>query len=122
MLFERIAATRTLSSMDNRVHPPHGRIHPYEYGYLTEFQSHEPEFDYLKSLEIEEKINKVRWCHGQSAGKMLVSGGGCDGAQVLRCGAGAARAGMEAPLRHAARLPVPTDFDQRQDGQALEGV
>lgn len=30
--------------------------------YLTEFQSHEPEFDYLKSLEIEEKINQVRWC------------------------------------------------------------
>ena len=24
-------------------------------------QSHEPEFDYLKSLEIEEKINKIRW-------------------------------------------------------------
>ena len=23
-------------------------------------QSHEPEFDYLKSLEIEEKINKIR--------------------------------------------------------------
>eukprot|EP00700_Malawimonas_jakobiformis_P000885 EC719761.1.p1 GENE.EC719761.1~~EC719761.1.p1 ORF type:complete len:123 (+),score=10.35 EC719761.1:83-451(+) len=26
-----------------------------EYRFLTEFQSHEPEFDYLKSLEIEEK-------------------------------------------------------------------
>jgi serine/threonine-protein phosphatase 2A regulatory subunit B len=25
------------------------------------FRSHEPEFDYLKSLEIEEKINKIRW-------------------------------------------------------------
>ena len=25
------------------------------------FQSHEPEFDYLKSLEIEEKINKIRF-------------------------------------------------------------
>ncbi|XAR50203.1 hypothetical protein NMG60_11004465 [Bertholletia excelsa] len=35
--------------------------HP-EFQYKTEFQSHEPEFDYLKSLEIEEKINKVRWC------------------------------------------------------------
>ncbi|KAK9104414.1 hypothetical protein Scep_021258 [Stephania cephalantha] len=35
--------------------------HP-EYRYKTEFQSHEPEFDYLKSVEIEEKINKVRWC------------------------------------------------------------
>jgi serine/threonine-protein phosphatase 2A regulatory subunit B len=26
-----------------------------EYKFYTEFQSHEPEFDYLKSLEIEEK-------------------------------------------------------------------
>ncbi|KAJ4975017.1 hypothetical protein NE237_008191 [Protea cynaroides] len=33
-----------------------------EYRYKTEFQSHEPEFDYLKSVEIEEKIIKVRWC------------------------------------------------------------
>lgn len=31
------------------------------YAYKTEFQSHEPEFDCLKSLEIEEKINKLRW-------------------------------------------------------------
>lgn len=38
---------------------------PYEFRYLTEFQSHEPEFDYLKSLEIEEKINKVRWVQGR---------------------------------------------------------
>jgi len=33
-----------------------------QYCFLTEFQSHEPEFDYLKSLEIEEKINCIR-CH-----------------------------------------------------------
>jgi len=72
VLFERISAEKTLSSMDQRGPAHHGRIHPYEYGYLTEFQSHEPEFDYLKSLEIEEKINKVRWCYGQSSGKMLV--------------------------------------------------
>jgi hypothetical protein len=31
-----------------------------QYCFLTEFQSHEPEFDYLKSLEIEEKINCIR--------------------------------------------------------------
>ena len=29
--------------------------------FFTEFQSHEPEFDYLKSLEIEEKINQIKW-------------------------------------------------------------
>jgi serine/threonine-protein phosphatase 2A regulatory subunit B len=34
-----------------------------EYRVMTEFQSHEPEFDYLKSLEIEEKINKIKWLH-----------------------------------------------------------
>jgi len=38
-----------------------GAYNQYEYRYLTEFQSHDPEFDYLKSLEIEEKINKIRW-------------------------------------------------------------
>jgi len=27
-----------------------------------DFQSHSPEFDYLKSLEIEERIHSVRWC------------------------------------------------------------
>ncbi|CAN0890343.1 Serine/threonine protein phosphatase 2A 55 kDa regulatory subunit B beta isoform [Linum grandiflorum] len=37
-------------------------LHRPIYHYKAEFQSHEPEFDYLKSLEIEEKINTVRWC------------------------------------------------------------
>lgn len=32
-----------------------------EFSVYSTFQSHEPEFDYLKSLEIEEKINKIRW-------------------------------------------------------------
>mmetsp|Transcript_5435 Transcript_5435/g.5403 ORF Transcript_5435/g.5403 Transcript_5435/m.5403 type:complete len:508 (+) Transcript_5435:160-1683(+) len=32
-----------------------------EYKFYTEFQSHDAEFDYLKSLEIEEKINKIKW-------------------------------------------------------------
>eukprot|EP00761_Pharyngomonas_kirbyi_P008734 gb/GECH01008746.1/.p1 GENE.gb/GECH01008746.1/~~gb/GECH01008746.1/.p1 ORF type:complete len:227 (+),score=35.69 gb/GECH01008746.1/:1-681(+) len=31
------------------------------YKVLTRFRSHEAEFDYLKSLEIEEKINQIRW-------------------------------------------------------------
>ena len=46
---------------------------PFEYRYLTEFQSHEPEFDYLKSLEIEEKINKVRWARRNVAGAETAS-------------------------------------------------
>ncbi|KAF7356019.1 Protein phosphatase PP2A regulatory subunit B [Mycena venus] len=44
-----------------------------EYKFYTEFQSHEPEFDYLKSLEIEEKINKIRWCGRQNSAHFLLS-------------------------------------------------
>ncbi|XP_010519191.1 PREDICTED: serine/threonine protein phosphatase 2A 55 kDa regulatory subunit B beta isoform-like isoform X2 [Tarenaya hassleriana] len=46
--------------------------HP-EFRYKTEFQSHEPEFDYLKSLEIEEKINKIRWCQPTNGSLFLIS-------------------------------------------------
>ncbi|KAL9262852.1 Serine/threonine protein phosphatase 2A 55 kDa regulatory subunit B beta isoform-like protein [Drosera capensis] len=48
------------------------RKHP-EFRYKTEFQSHEPEFDYLKSLEIEEKINKIRWCQTANGALFLLS-------------------------------------------------
>jgi hypothetical protein len=55
------AAAQRSAPMDARAPasppPPHA---PFEYRYTTEFQSHEPEFDYLKSLEIEEKINQAR--------------------------------------------------------------
>ncbi|XP_038686836.1 serine/threonine protein phosphatase 2A 55 kDa regulatory subunit B beta isoform-like isoform X2 [Tripterygium wilfordii] len=44
-----------------------------EYRYKTEFQSHEPEFDYLSSTEIEEKINKVRWCATPNGALFLLS-------------------------------------------------
>ncbi|KAK9461618.1 WD40-repeat-containing domain protein [Lipomyces oligophaga] len=44
-----------------------------EYKFHTEFQSHEPEFDYLKSLEIEEKINKIKWCKRTSSAHFLIS-------------------------------------------------
>ncbi|XP_022883604.1 serine/threonine protein phosphatase 2A 55 kDa regulatory subunit B beta isoform-like [Olea europaea var. sylvestris] len=49
-----------------------GTRHP-EFHYKTEFQSHEPEFDYLKSLEIEEKINKIRWCQTANGAVFLLS-------------------------------------------------
>ncbi|KAG1054787.1 hypothetical protein G6F43_003217 [Rhizopus delemar] len=35
--------------------------------------SHEPEFDYLKSLEIEEKINQIKWCKRQNSAHFLLS-------------------------------------------------
>ncbi|ODN91481.1 protein phosphatase PP2A regulatory subunit B [Cryptococcus wingfieldii CBS 7118] len=43
-----------------------------EYKFYTEFQSHEPEFDYLKSLEIEEKINRIKWCKRQNSAHFLL--------------------------------------------------
>ena len=49
-----------------------------EYKFHTEFQSHEPEFDYLKSLEIEEKINKIKWCKRQNSAHFLLSTNGQD--------------------------------------------
>ncbi|KAL9267762.1 Serine/threonine protein phosphatase 2A 55 kDa regulatory subunit B beta isoform-like protein [Drosera capensis] len=73
VLFERTdtkdhgVSRRNLERMDF----PIGR-HP-EFRYKTEFQSHEPEFDYLKSLEIEEKINKIRWCQTANSALFLLS-------------------------------------------------
>jgi serine/threonine-protein phosphatase 2A regulatory subunit B len=59
--------------MDQRAPPPLPRGPGFEYRYLTEFQSHEPEFDYLKSLEIEEKINKVRWVRSSNNTKHIIA-------------------------------------------------
>lgn len=47
-----------------------------EYNVYSTFQSHEPEFDYLKSLEIEEKINKIRWLPQSNAAHFLLSTNG----------------------------------------------
>ncbi|CAM9165319.1 unnamed protein product [Heterosigma akashiwo] len=44
-----------------------------EYKFLMEFQSHEQEFDYLKSLEIEEKINKIKWLRPTNNAAFLLS-------------------------------------------------
>ncbi|XP_010267023.1 PREDICTED: serine/threonine protein phosphatase 2A 55 kDa regulatory subunit B beta isoform-like isoform X2 [Nelumbo nucifera] len=72
VLFERTDTRhhgfrRDLERMDNPI-----SRHP-EFRYKTEFQSHEPEFDYLKSLEIEEKINKIRWCQTANSALFLLS-------------------------------------------------
>lgn len=44
-----------------------------EYKFYTEFQSHDAEFDYLKSLEIEEKINKIKWLKRFNQSNFLLS-------------------------------------------------
>lgn len=51
-----------------------------EYRFFTEFQSHEAEFDYLKSLEIEEKINQIRWCKSSNSALFLLSTNGANAA------------------------------------------
>ncbi|KAH9315096.1 hypothetical protein KI387_023723 [Taxus chinensis] len=72
VLFERTDGKDLHSRKDlERMDYPVTR-HP-EFRYKTEFQSHEPEFDYLKSLEIEEKINKIRWCTPANGGLFLLS-------------------------------------------------
>ncbi|GMH03743.1 hypothetical protein Nepgr_005582 [Nepenthes gracilis] len=73
VLFERTDTKDHCSSRRDleRMDYPVGR-HP-EFRYKTEFQSHEPEFDYLKSLEIEEKINKIRWCQTANSALFLLS-------------------------------------------------
>lgn len=49
-----------------------------DYTVYSTFQSHEPEFDYLKSLEIEEKINKIRWLRRKNQAHFLLSTNGND--------------------------------------------
>ncbi|EDK42742.1 protein phosphatase PP2A regulatory subunit B [Lodderomyces elongisporus NRRL YB-4239] len=44
-----------------------------EYKFFTEFQSHDAEFDYLKSLEIEETINKIKWLKSGTNALYLLS-------------------------------------------------
>ncbi|KAB8086527.1 hypothetical protein EE612_009860 [Oryza sativa] len=72
VLFERTDSRDSASRSElERQDYPIAR-HP-EFRYKTEFQSHEPEFDYLKSLEIEEKINKIKWCQTANNALFLLS-------------------------------------------------
>ncbi|KAI6177024.1 Serine/threonine-protein phosphatase 2A 55 kDa regulatory subunit B [Aphelenchoides bicaudatus] len=44
-----------------------------EFNVYSTFQSHEPEFDYLKSLEIEEKINQIKWLKKKNQANFIIS-------------------------------------------------
>ncbi|KAK6911952.1 WD40 repeat [Dillenia turbinata] len=72
VLFERTDAKEHGGSRRDLERMDYPSRHP-EFRYKTEFQSHEPEFDYLKSLEIEEKINKIRWCQTANGALFLLS-------------------------------------------------
>ena len=46
----------------------------FDYRYCSEIQSHEPEFDHLKSLELDEKINAVEFlCTPKASTVQLLS-------------------------------------------------
>jgi len=47
--------------------------HYGEYNVYSTFQSHEPDFDYLKSLDIDEKINQIKWLKRCNAAHFLLS-------------------------------------------------
>ncbi|CAN6907146.1 unnamed protein product [Brassica oleracea] len=72
VLFERTDTKDHGRSRRDAEQMDYAAKHP-EFRYKTEFQSHEPEFDYLKSLEIEEKINKIRWCQPANGALFLLS-------------------------------------------------
>ncbi|KAJ5079435.1 protein phosphatase pp2a regulatory subunit b [Anaeramoeba ignava] len=44
-----------------------------EYKFLCEFQSHSSQFDYLKSVDIEEKVNRIQWLPNQPNARFLLS-------------------------------------------------
>lgn len=46
---------------------------PIEYEYLLDYQSHNKEFDYMKSEEIGQKINFIKWMHNNGPQMNLVS-------------------------------------------------
>jgi len=50
--------------------------HRGEFKVYCTFQSHEPEFDYLKSLEIEEKINTLQWLRQSNPAHFLLTTNG----------------------------------------------
>lgn len=65
-----------------------------DYNVYSTFQSHEPEFDYLKSLEIEEKINQICWVKQSGSSLFLLTTNGAlygvvrqsVGVRMLVCG------------------------------------
>jgi WD40 repeat protein len=66
----KIHVFRKNPEYDDRSHDPED-TNPMFNKYL-QFQSHNAEFDYLKSLEIEERINSVRWCRREAADTQLL--------------------------------------------------
>ena len=45
----------------------------FDYRYFSEMQSHEPEFDHLKSIELEEKINAIEFVNNPQSSLQMLS-------------------------------------------------
>ena len=75
VIFESSEVTHRQQQRDNGADGDQAYASPkdIEYRFYCEFQSHEPEFDYLKSLEIEEKINRIRWRRGKAGPLFILS-------------------------------------------------
>ncbi|KAJ1452586.1 protein phosphatase 2A regulatory B subunit [Pelagophyceae sp. CCMP2097] len=87
------------------------------YAAYAAFKSHDSEFDYLKSLEIEEKINKIRFCKPVNSSTFLLSTNdktiklwkvGPKAVESVEPAAGRARSGGAGGRRSAAELRLPT--------------
>jgi hypothetical protein len=52
------------------------------YKFHCEFQSHDPEFDYVKSLAIDERINKIKWLQPTNNAQYMLS---TNGEWTARC-------------------------------------
>jgi serine/threonine-protein phosphatase 2A regulatory subunit B len=57
----------------DRAKSKQGRDKGLEFKFYAEFQSHNPEFDCLKSLEIEEKVNMIEWLKPRNNGLFLLA-------------------------------------------------
>eukprot|EP01086_Lenisia_limosa_P006390 TRINITY_DN25180_c0_g1_i1.p1 TRINITY_DN25180_c0_g1~~TRINITY_DN25180_c0_g1_i1.p1 ORF type:complete len:457 (-),score=85.02 TRINITY_DN25180_c0_g1_i1:59-1429(-) len=68
VFFQRVQPSTVKKPGGRRADAP-----PPEFRFYTEFQSHEPEFDYLKSLEIEEKVNKVKWLKSTNSARLVLT-------------------------------------------------
>ena len=44
----------------------------FDYRYFSEIQSHEPEFDHLKSIELDEKINALEFLNHNKSSKLQI--------------------------------------------------
>ena len=64
---------RTSYNMANTSTSTSKKFDPLEYSFHYQFQSHEPDFDCLKSLEIEEKINMIKFCPHHNQNTFLLS-------------------------------------------------